>query len=740
MVISNQNISKDGYRPTLFYLAILLILLVMAYWPISFHVFSLKNDALNYFLPVRRLVSESYTNNFLPMWTPYLNMGYPLHGDMQSGVWNPIVQFFSLFGTYSLYTLMLETLLYIFLGGVGMFFLLKHFGVHPLANMLGATAYMLCGFNSDSCQFLNWIAGTSFLPFVFLFYYRCLKESSLVQGVYAGTALFFLFACAYPADFIITGYLLTAMLVVHIVRLWRKKEKIFSARFIWSHMGLLLTFLVLSAPAILSYMQSLPLQERGSGASFDDVMSNPLHPALLSSFTTPLGIWKMPGVAITDPLVRNSYMGLGGFILLLTALLSSSTHSLLRFSKWALLVFLLFSIGEFGGLRILSYYILPLMDTFRHPANARMFTIFFACILAAFCLDAVIKKEISVIKLRRAWWLTIGILLHILILSFFTPAGIFSKDSFDLISGPADGKTWGESLKSRLAAISYADIVLVNTIIQLAFLFLFYHYLVKKPNYRRFALIAILNSVLFAMLFQPFTVVKKARASEIQGLINEVAVEGYPLPALDISLSEMSRDNEKYMLEIGCLSMYNKKPGRSEYRITPSNLLRQNQFWFDTTFRQAILRYPLMYRADFIAGLEKKDQALRDTLGKWAVTGSATGITDQTGQRPYQIQMRSFKPNHFEGTIHSEEDGFFVLLQSYYPRWQLTVDGKDTPIEVVNTSFMGFRIPKGDHHFALHYQSGDLKVAFIISLLGLAGILILSVYRARRHRIKYILP
>src|SRR5690606_8328829 len=112
----------------------------------------------------------------------------------------------------------------------------------------------------------------------------------------------------------------------------------------------------------------------------------------------------------------------------------------------------------------------------------------------------------------------------ILILSFFTPEGLFSKDSFELISGPADGKTWGESLKSRLAAISYADIVLVNTIIQLAFLFLFYHYLVKKPNYRRFALIAILNSVLFAMLFQPFTVVKKARASEIQGLINEVAV------------------------------------------------------------------------------------------------------------------------------------------------------------------------------------------------------------------------
>jgi len=66
------------------WLAILLLLLIsaIAYWPLTFHVFSLKNDALNYFLPVRFQVSEAIHNHHYPFWSPYFNLGYALHGDM----------------------------------------------------------------------------------------------------------------------------------------------------------------------------------------------------------------------------------------------------------------------------------------------------------------------------------------------------------------------------------------------------------------------------------------------------------------------------------------------------------------------------------------------------------------------------------------------------------------------------------------------------------------------------------
>ena len=72
-------------------LLLLLLVAVVIYWPVSFMVLSLKNDAINYFLAVRDNLSEAIHEGFSPWWSTYINLGYPLHGDMQSGVWNPFV-------------------------------------------------------------------------------------------------------------------------------------------------------------------------------------------------------------------------------------------------------------------------------------------------------------------------------------------------------------------------------------------------------------------------------------------------------------------------------------------------------------------------------------------------------------------------------------------------------------------------------------------------------------------------
>src|SRR5215213_5017340 len=138
------------------YLFVLLICCLAAYWPLSLHVFSLKNDALNYFLPVRYQISEAISSGYWPFWSPYFNLGYPLHGDMQSGVWNPFIQFASLFGSYTIRTLQYETLFYIYLSGIGMFCLCDFIFHYKPISLLCAVAYMLCGYNSDCAQFLNW--------------------------------------------------------------------------------------------------------------------------------------------------------------------------------------------------------------------------------------------------------------------------------------------------------------------------------------------------------------------------------------------------------------------------------------------------------------------------------------------------------------------------------------------------------------------------------------------------------
>ena len=216
-----------------------------------------------------------------------------------------------------------------------------------------------------------------------------------------------------------------AMLIWQLYVSFRNKEHGFIKKLIIPNLSVILIFLLLAGPAILSYYESLPLTERGAGASYADVMSNPLHPALLSSFTTPLAIWKMPGVNVTDPLERNSYLGIVGFTLLVISFFTKAKNKLATFSKWATLIFLLFSLGEIGGLRVLSYYTLPLLDTFRHPANAKMFTLFFSCILIGLVYHSIISDEIKTKYLKTGLWVTFSVLLVVFMTSLFTNFFVF---------------------------------------------------------------------------------------------------------------------------------------------------------------------------------------------------------------------------------------------------------------------------------------------------------------------------
>lgn len=409
--MSNSWRIKQLRSSDLPYISILLVCCLIAWWPVSFFVYSLKNDALNYFLPVRFQISEAISNGYWPFWSPYFNLGYPLHGDMQSGVWNPIVQLFSLFGAYTLRTLHYETILYVFISGLGMFYLLKYLALDRKICLLIAISYMLCGYNSDSAQFLNWISAASFLPFVILFSFRSVNEPSWKPCLLNGLFIYLFFVTAYPADFIILLYvLLTFYTWQFFLKKGSTKEKlvIFSRKILVTGIVVLL----LSLPAILSYIQFLPLTERGTGASYRDAMSDPLHPSLFISYLVPLSVWKANFASITDPLVRNSYFGLTAFIFLITGFLVKLKSPWFRFCKWGFILSSIFSIGEIGGLRSLAYYVLPLMNSFRHPANARLFTIFFACMISAFSIQYVYKSA-ETKKLQYSFTLVLIILISL---------------------------------------------------------------------------------------------------------------------------------------------------------------------------------------------------------------------------------------------------------------------------------------------------------------------------------------
>src|SRR5512140_489285 len=99
---------------------IILAIAILAFWPISFLIYTFKWDMLDVVLPFRYFAGECIQNGVFPLWNPYQLTGSPIYADMQYPLWSPEVWLVGLTTGYSIYVLHFLFILYIFLAGYGM--------------------------------------------------------------------------------------------------------------------------------------------------------------------------------------------------------------------------------------------------------------------------------------------------------------------------------------------------------------------------------------------------------------------------------------------------------------------------------------------------------------------------------------------------------------------------------------------------------------------------------------------
>ena len=181
--------------------------------------------------------------------------------------------------------------------------------------------------------------------------------------------------------------------------------------------------------------------------------------------------------------------------------------------------------------------------------------------------------------------------------------------------------------------------------------------------------------------------------------------------------------------------MYNKKIGRVNDFVTPSNLLVQREFWSNTALRDKVLQYPVIYQPDTACDLKDKAAMHSHTNKKMVFLTDSTNINQinhNTGNKA-AFSINHFTPNAFHLTCNAKDSTFLVLCQNRYPFWQASIDGKKTPIITTNISFMGIAIPPGEHTLRFDFRANHIKIGFIISLIAT---LVLSIYLvwAKRKR------
>jgi uncharacterized membrane protein YfhO len=87
----------------------------------------------------------------------------------------------------------------------------------------------------------------------------------------------------------------------------------------------------------------------------------------------------------------------------------------------------------------------------------------------------------------------------------------------------------------------------------------------------------------------------------------------------------------------------------------------------------------------------------------------------------------SENPQRIEIAVQAAADGYLVLLDTFYPGWTASIDGRPTPIYPANTIGRAVFTPAGQHTLLFQYQPLSFQVGLWLSAFAFAGLMIMAV-------------
>lgn len=656
----------------------------LVFWPLTLELFTFKNDALTYYYPVRTLISDALNNGELPLWTPFINMGYPLHADMQSGAWNPVIWIFSFLTQYSLSAFHYEFLFYIAIAGIGFFNLCKNLGHGLVVSFAMALAYQFSGFMIDSVQFFNCISAAAYLPFIILFFRQTIIQRKLKYVIALSFFLFLMFTGGYPSLFIITCYTLVGYFVYFYIK--EDKKKLFVKKTFPLLALSALLFIALSSPAIISFALHLDEIARGKGQSLAINLENSMNPTTMLSLVSPFGTTAANDFLNSSILMRSIYIGIIPLVFFVHSFFNPGLRQNkdLRFYLFMAIIMLMMAWGEFSFVRQIAYYILPLMDSFRHPALFRLFTIFFMLLIAAEGLQTWIDGRTNEDKVLKRIIVTLGIAAILIVIS----ALLFEGITFQNFS----------TLPTKLTMF-YGMNFTERFLLQLPFIILLLSatlFIIKTRKNKKYLLWIVIADLFFAtQLNISVTVIGAKSFKEVINIMNRNA-EKFPLPdkrSIEENIVELSKGEY-----VASPLPYEKKIGRTDVFITPGNLSRQDSFYY-SSIRPTLFKHPVLFFNDsFITN--NSDSAI------------ITRISSNT------IMAETFSKN----------ERMLILQQNYYHGWNVWIDGKRSAIKTAYISLMSVVVPAGKHTIKFCYQPTLVVYCFYVSIATLILMAVLFIF------------
>ncbi len=697
--------------------ALLVLIICLAYWPMSSLQHAPRWDAMEGYFPFRYFLSDSIRHGLLPLWNPYQLGGYPFYGDPQSGFWYPFAWIFGSLAPYNLNLFSLAYLFHLSVAALGCYELTRSFYTGRTAALIAGISFAVGGFFVGNAEHFSWVISAAWLPWVFWAYHRMLQSAQTGYSLLLAIFLYLLLSGGYPAFFIVSCYLLLLFAVCWLLNSFHSQGW---KRRIGLHVLTAFVLSGLSVGALLSWMQAMPLSTRSAGMSLTQLNLYPFPPRALISLLTPFASLKDDVFFGTDVVMRNAYVGLLCLLALPFAWPALRRKKVLAFVAILSLVMLVVSFGATLPLRAWLAQCLPGMNRFRFPALFRVFFMLGLILVASQGLQRLIENfELN----RKAFVACIGLLA----LAF---AGLLVY-SISRHGGHWGWGSWLMHFDSYQHLSTRDENLQLQALLQLVLLALLLGLcLWRKGHWFRSGLLVFFCAadMTMALSLNAFTtVVNEGSLSEITALI-ATAPHDFPTPDISLPITAFS-DEKRGLGELRTnTGIYFKTPQADGY----NSFLLKNFAQLDTSMlADSVRANPLFYFASgFITAPEK--QLMKD---KRIVLVDSTLQHDESSDSIPQkgsLQLMHFLPNDFLLHCNLNAPALLCVQQNFFPGWVLFVDGKPAKIWKLNYGQMGVLLPAGTHDVHGQFEPKGIRAAWYFTwILGLLLGFFLLLFRRR---------
>jgi hypothetical protein len=672
--------SKEG--PALPYYLLLLLVLIIAYLPLSTFYWGMKNDAFSANFPNKFFFTQALHSGFLPLWNPYCNFGLPLYADPGFAFWNPITWIFGSVIGYNAYSLTFEVLLYLYLAGFFMFRLCKFLFFANAVSFLVACMFMCCGFFSSHIQHINFITCAPFIPLLLHRFLQLQQQPSYRNAFFSSIAYYFVFASGHPAMPVAAIYFLLILFLFLITSPdYRKKLPGVIAFHLLAIAFLIIEFL----PAIYSYINILPVYARGVPINLKDhLYKDSFDLKSLITFLFPFSSTAKTGFFVNDPTMRNCYFSLIGIVCFCIGVTKRSPLIKSLFFTGILMFFL--SWGD--GIKLFLFSRLPGLSYIKTNGEFRVFGIFCFCVIAAYGLQDLFDQKNRVAFLARnilKVFLTVSVLL-ILGSLLYNRNNLPAITIFNIPPGSTTVfiKTFIDHLSFKFC-LFLSNVIC--TIICISLL------LQRKWTSLKIIYITLADIIINTILILPVTTIGSTPLSQIKK-IDDSCRKGIVIPVL-VPLNQLKEFDPVTTGLLGSYSYYDSNIGTRQLTGYPS-YFRFTEDYFNSPLKNSLQSQPFIFLQSNIRNLPSRSF----------------------------ISITKFSPQEIGFSVNSPMADTIVLLQNHYKYWHCTVNAKQVVVTTAYASFMAIPIGEGINKIIFTYYDPLLLFCCLVSMIFVLSFLI----------------